>query len=144
MQLWKSSEYSRILNMQGSECAWIWLSNALLFVTLEHLYKHFVKNTRKKGPAGKLLQIFLLDILKTAFWMGHLTQRWTQSGPFFPKSRHFERRPPLISLVAHLWVWLNMHQYHWIYLNILEIAWINGFDYDHLTYLTGFWRCLEF
>ena len=36
------------------------------FLELAHFSKHFVKNTRKKGPSGK-----------------NLTQGWTQSGPFF-------------------------------------------------------------
>ena len=46
-------------------------------------------------------------------------------------------------------VWLNVHLHTWISLNILENAWINCSDYaralninDHLTCLTGFWRCL--
>ena len=47
---------------------------------LEHFYKHFVKDTRKKGPTGK--KFFLLDALKTIFRMENLTQKWTQSGHF--------------------------------------------------------------
>ena len=33
------------------------------FVEFGHFDKHFVKNTRKKGPAGKILEFFLLDTL---------------------------------------------------------------------------------
>ena len=125
---------------------------------LGHFYKHFVKNTRKKGPAGKRFLAILLDILKTTFWTENLTQRSTQSRPFFPKSRHFFQflkkdrgGPSLLSLVAWLWLWLNMHQYPWIPLNILENAWLYCSDYaralnisGHPTCLTGFWRCLQF
>ena len=35
------------------------------FVKLEHLDKHFVKNTRKKQ--GKTLELFFVDTLKTTF-----------------------------------------------------------------------------
>ena len=55
---------------------------------LGHFDKHFVKNTRKKVPPEKILEFFLLDTLKTTFWMENWTQRWKQSGPFFPKSGH--------------------------------------------------------
>ena len=36
-------------------------------VKLGHFDKHFVKNSRKKGPAGKISEFFLLDTLKTTF-----------------------------------------------------------------------------
>ena len=55
------------------------------------------------------------------------------------------------SLVARLWVWLNMHQYPWICLNIPEKGWTNCSDYAralnmhaHLICLAGYWRCLQF
>ena len=35
------------------------------FVKLGHFDKHFVKNSRQKGPAGKISEFFLLDTLKT-------------------------------------------------------------------------------
>ena len=41
------------------------------------------KAQEKKG------NFFLLDTLKTTFWMENLTQRWIQSGTFFTKSGHF-------------------------------------------------------
>ena len=59
------------------------------FGELGHFDKHFVKNLKKKVPQGKILEFFLLDTLKTTFWMEILTQRWTLSGPFFPKSGYF-------------------------------------------------------
>ena len=55
--------------------------------------KHFVKNTRKKDPQGKILEVFLLVTLKTRFSMEDSSQGWTQLGPFFPKSGHFFRFP---------------------------------------------------
>ena len=36
-------------------------------VGLGHFYKHFVKNTKKKVPHGKLWEFFLLDPLKLHF-----------------------------------------------------------------------------
>ena len=58
---------------------------------LEHFDKPFIKNAREKGPAGKILELFLLDTLKTTFWMEDLAKGWTQLGPFFSKSGHFFR-----------------------------------------------------
>ena len=43
------------------------------FVKLGHFDKRFAKNSRKKCPAGKILEFFLLDALKTTFWMVNLT-----------------------------------------------------------------------
>ena len=37
------------------------------FVKLGHFDKHFIKQTRKKAQQGKILEFFLLDILKTTF-----------------------------------------------------------------------------
>ena len=37
------------------------------FVKLEHVDKHFAKNSRKKDSAGKKLEFFLLDTLKITF-----------------------------------------------------------------------------
>ena len=68
------------------------------FVELEHFDKHFVKKKRKKkkkqnpekrGLQGNILEFFLLDTLKIVFWIGKLAQKWTQPGPFFPKSGHY-------------------------------------------------------
>ena len=57
------------------------------FGELGHFDKYFVKNLSKKAPQRKILEFFLLDTIKTTFWMEILTQRWTLSGPFFPKIR---------------------------------------------------------
>ena len=43
------------------------------FVQLGHFNKHFIKKLRKKAPQGKTLEFFLLDSLKTTFWMANLT-----------------------------------------------------------------------
>ena len=37
------------------------------FAESGHFNKFFVKNTIKKVPAGKILELFLLDTLKTTF-----------------------------------------------------------------------------
>ena len=36
-------------------------------VGLGQFYKHFVKNTRKKAPHGKIGEFFFLDTLKPTF-----------------------------------------------------------------------------
>ena len=51
--------------------------------------KLFVKSARKRGPLGNILEILLLDTLKTTFLMENLTQRWTQTGTFFTKLEHY-------------------------------------------------------
>ena len=43
------------------------------FVKLGHFHKHFIKKSRKKTLPGKILKSFLLDTLKTTFWMANLT-----------------------------------------------------------------------
>ena len=55
------------------------------FVELGQFDKDLVKNTKKKAPQGNILKIYDLDTVKTTFRMKKLTQRWTQSGLFFPK-----------------------------------------------------------
>ena len=45
------------------------------FMELRHFDKHFVKNKKKKAPQGKISKFFLLDTLKTTFWIENLTQR---------------------------------------------------------------------
>ena len=125
------------------------------FVELSYFDKHFFKN--KKAPQGNILEFFLVDTFKTTFWVENVTQRWTPTGPFFPKSGCFfffskTSRGGLPSpQTVHLWMWQNMHQYPWMSLNILENAWINCSDYartltmlDHVSCSTGFWRCLGF
>lgn len=38
----------------------------------------------RKTPQGKVSEVFLLDALKTATKLKNLTQRYTQSGHYFP------------------------------------------------------------
>ena len=107
MFFWAKKEFDQLIarprratrNFQGREG----------FVEFGHLDKHFVKNTKKEGPAGKIWHIFLLDTLKTTFWMEQITQWWIQPGPFFQNQDTFfyfqkragEASSPLI-LVARL------------------------------------------
>ena len=58
------------------------------FVIFERFDKPFVKKLRKKKASeGKILEFFLLDTLKTTFWMEYFTEKWTISGPFVPQIR---------------------------------------------------------
>ena len=56
-------------------------------VELWHFNKYF-KNTTKKAPQRNILNIFLLDTLKTIFSMENLTQTLKQSGLFFLRLGH--------------------------------------------------------
>ena len=47
------------------------------------------KAQEKEAPQGNILEILLLDTLKTTFLMENLTQRWTQTGTFFTKLGHY-------------------------------------------------------
>ena len=61
-------------------------------VELGHFDKNFpTKHKKKETPLGNILEFSLLDTLKTKFWIENLTQRWTQSGPFFPKFKRAGR-----------------------------------------------------
>ena len=80
------------------------------------------KAQEKRDPQGNILEFFLLDTLKTTFWIENLTQRWTQLGPFFPKLGHFfqfSKRAVevfLLPLIAHLecgWICMNIPKYPW-------------------------------
>ena len=89
-QTFKMECFSKKNNAWGQMCNQkLFRTGGGRFVKLGHFDKHFIKNTRKRGPTRKhFLEIFLLGTLKTTFWIENLTQRWTQSGPFFPKSEH--------------------------------------------------------
>ena len=100
---------------------------------LGHLDKESVKNTRRRGSAGKHCGVFSL---KTTFWIKNFTQRWTQLGSFFQKSgRLFQsskgqgRPPPSYSHVSG-WISINIPEYPWISLKML------GF------WLLGLWICM--
>ena len=64
-------------------------------VKLEDCVNNFTKETCKQEflrvdfLQGKFLSFFLVDAIKTAFQMRHLTHRWTQSGYFALKSGLF-------------------------------------------------------
>ena len=94
------------------------------FVELGHFDKHFVKNTQKRAPQGNVLEFFFLHTLKTIFCMEKLTQRWSQSGPFYSEIRTLFSiskmgrgglpSPPLVahlSVVEHVLISLNMPKY---------------------------------
>ena len=112
----------------------------------------------KTQEKRKHFAVFLQDNLKITFWMENVTQKWTKSWSFFLKSRHFfsifkkrEGKSTSYPLVAHIWVWLAMHQYPWISPNNLGNAWINRSYYvtalnmaDHLSFSTGFWWWVRF
>ena len=89
-QTFKMECFSKKNNAWGQMCNQkLFRTGGGRFVKLGHFDKHFIKNTRKRGPTRKhFLEIFLLGTRKTTFWIENLTQRWTQSGPFFPKSEH--------------------------------------------------------
>ena len=50
---------------------------------LGHFVQHFVKNTTKKGPAGKHFEFSLLGILKTTFSIVKFTKDGHNHGTFF-------------------------------------------------------------
>ena len=121
----------------------LWNKDTLINISL--------KTQEKKALHGNIVEFFLLHTPKTTFWMENLTQRWTKSGYFFPKSMYFfyfhKRAVEITSspLVARLRAWLNIHQYPWISPNILENAWMSVFYVrvlnmpDYFTCLTVFW-----
>ena len=91
----------------------LWNQGALINISL--------KNKRKKDPAGKNWEFFLLDTLKTISWIENSTQRWIKPGPFFPKSGHFfdfQKRaeeaspPPLVARLkssTRIYIIYNLH-----------------------------------
>ena len=54
-----------------------------MLVELGYFDKHFVKTQEKEAPQGNSLEIFVLNTVKTQFWLENLTHRWKQSGHFF-------------------------------------------------------------
>ena len=130
-QTFKMERFAKRI-MNECRCATRNFSGHWSFVELGHFDKHFVKNTRKKGPAWKIWEFFLLDTLKTIFWTENLTQRWMQSGFFFPKWGHFFRfskrageASPLpfscssVSVAEYATISQNMPKYAWKCLNKL-------------------------
>ena len=97
---WYIPEKTECWICQNSEC-----SDAG-FVELGH-FNISSKTQEKEAPQGNIL-----------------TQRWTQSRPFFPKSGHLLEN-----------AWINCSNY---------ARALNMHDHHHLACLTGFWRCLKF
>ena len=65
------------------------------------------KTQEKEAPQENILELFLLNALKTASWMENSTWWWIQLGPFFLNSGHFFRffkwageAPPLLPSCA--------------------------------------------
>ena len=117
-------------------------------VGLGHFYKRFVKNTRKKAPQGKIWEFFLLDTLKTTFWMENLTQRWMQlghslqnQGTFFSIFKIGQGRPPLLSPPSYaprldyfeLGGWTAIIFWEWIKLFFGWLTWKEA-DYVCIMY----------
>ena len=108
----------------------------ILGVDLGNFDKQFVKNTRKKGPTRKILDLFLLDTLKTIFF-NVKPKDWHRTilskiRSLFSVLKAAGLASPLCTLVTRLWVCLNVHQYPSICLNMLENAWINSSDYARI------------
>ena len=83
-----------LLNVNSLDIIWSQVHNQKFFrqekfCGIKTLRQAFVENTRKKDPAGKKLDFFLLNTLETTFWMEHSTHGWTQLVHFFPKSGTF-------------------------------------------------------
>ena len=85
-----------LLNVNSLDIIWSQVHNQKFFrqekfCGIKTLRQAFVENTRKKDPAGKKLDFFLLNTLETTFWMELSTHGWTQLVHFFPKSGYFFR-----------------------------------------------------
>ena len=106
------------------------------FFELRYFDKHFVKNTRKKDPKGTYLEIFLVDTLKTTYWMENVTQKWAQLGLFCPKQDtffNFQPRTGEDSQASPSCAPASVAEYTSIPLNI---------PYDTWTRLNKlFWQC---
>ena len=108
---------------------------------LGHFNKLFVKNARKKDPTEKHLGVFSPRHYKIYLLNEKFNPKMDTIWAFFSKIKKTflmlkkgRRGAPVPPLIAHLWVWLNMHQYLWISLNILEKAWVNCWLYQGPEY----------
>ena len=116
-----------------------------------------LKTQDEKASQGNILEFFLQGTIKTTFWMENLTDRWTQSRPFYPKSRLFFRfskkdRGELLHLHPSF-ASVSVTELASISLNIHKISLkcLNKLFYtralnmlDHLAYPTNFWSCRGF
>ena len=117
----------------------------------------FVKNTRKRGPAGKHCGVFPHRYSQNYILNWKFNTKLDTIRDFLSKIRTlfliFQKGRGGFPTV-HSYVPLNVVEYasiSWICLNILENAWINFSDYaktlnmpDYLTFSTGIWRHLGF
>ena len=83
---------------------------------LRYFDNHFVKNTRKRGPAGKHFGVFSPRYSSNYILNRKLNAKINTIRGFLFKIRTLflifkkgQRRSPPALLVAHLPVWLNMH-----------------------------------
>ena len=110
------------------------------------------KRKKEKRPCrqGNILEFFHLNTLKFAFWMENSTQRWTQSGPFFPKPGHFwfsnkgRGDLPLPPMHQYASISLNIPKYPWKCLN--KLFWLSqASEYAWSSYMFDrVWRWLRF
>ena len=105
-------------------------------VEFGHFDKDFVKKHKKrKLRREKFWNFFLLDTLKTTFWMENLTQRWIQPRPSFQNQGtffNFQKRAgeasPLPTLAARL-----LHSYGRLHISKSFQASFNPFSNSCLS-----------
>ena len=106
------------------------------------------KTQEKESQQEKILEFFLPHTLKITFWIDNLTQRWTQSGPFSPKSGHFFRfskRTVEASSLPCSWAPVSVAEYasvsplhcSWASVSVAEYASISLYMSKY------FWECLN-
>ena len=112
---------------------------------LQNFDKHFVKNTRKRGPAAKHFGVFLQDTLKTTFWIKNLTQGGHKAFlskirtlfSILKKSRETFPLPSScapVSVIVYASISLNMPKYPWKCLN--KLFWLcQGSEYVWSSYM---------
>ena len=113
--IWQRSKYASATFLNMAEYVWIgheyvWIG--FLNVSCPQTFRQ--KHKKRQRPRRETFwSFFLLDTIKTTFRMENLTQIWTQSEPFPPKSRHLsifkkgQGRRPSSRLVVCLWLWVN-------------------------------------
>ena len=114
------------------------------FGQLEHFDRHFIKNTRKKGPIEKHFEVF-----SPRYYIlnGKSNPRMDTMRAFYSKIRtHFfnflKNTGEASPLVARQWVWLNMQQHPWTPLFLKMFGYARALNIpDHYTGSAGFWRC---
>ena len=98
----QNAQYARILNVSDvvGSIRSLWSIFEKNWWELEHFNKHFLENTRKRGPAGKCFGFFFLDI-HYYILNGKFNPKIGTIRAFLSKSELFfsiqkgKRRPPL-------------------------------------------------